>query len=148
METPYFQRSKMARSANFIKANSRLTVRVPVDVIIKRDECSQAVCNQAIFACIWTLCHIYCKDERLGIEGIAGGINLTQHLRTGTLIIPSMENHPHQTGGPCVLTRWWSLDAGRDRRGVSGWLSISTTADTSSLILVARNGCSAVFSPH
>lgn len=95
----------MARSANFIKANSRLTVRVPVDVIIKRDECSQAVCNQAIFACIWTLCHIYCKDERLGIEGVAGGINLTQHLGTGTLIIPSTENHPDQTGGPRALTR-------------------------------------------
>lgn len=148
METPYLQRSKMVRSANFIKDNSRLTVRVPVDVIIKRDECSQAVCNQAIFACIWTLCHIYCEDERLGIEGIAGSINLTQHLRTGTLIIPSMENHPHQTRGPHVHTRWWSLDAGRDRRGVSGWLSISTTADTSSLIPVAQNGCSTVFSPH
>lgn len=49
------------------------------------------------FACIWTLCHIYCKDERLGKEGIAGSINLTHHLRVGTLIIPSMENHPHQT---------------------------------------------------
>lgn len=95
METP--QRRKIVRSANFIKGNSRLTERVPLDVIIKRDEGLQAVCNQAVFACIWTLCHIYCKDERLGMEGIAGSINLTQHLRAGTLIIPSTENHPHQT---------------------------------------------------
>lgn len=79
------------RSANFIKGNSRLTERVPLDVIIKGDEGLQAVCNQAVFACIWTLCHIYCKDERLGMEGIAGSINLTQHLRAGALIIPSTE---------------------------------------------------------
>lgn len=62
-----------------------------MDVIIKRDQGLQAVCNQAVFARIWTLCHIYCKDERLGMEGIAGSINLTQHLRAGALIIPSME---------------------------------------------------------
>lgn len=86
-------------TANFIKANSHLTERVPLDVIIKRDDGLQAVCNQAVSACIWTLCHIYCKDERLGFEGMAGSINLTQHLRAGTLIITSMENHPH-------LTRW------------------------------------------
>lgn len=96
----------MVRAANFIKDNSRLTARVPLDVIIKRDERSQAVCNRAIFfARIWALCHFSCKDERLGIEGIASSINLTQHLRTGALIIPSMENHPHQTVGPRVHTR-------------------------------------------
>lgn len=79
----------MAQSLNFIKDNSRLTQRVPLDVIIKKDEGLQAVCNQAVFVCIWTLCHIYCKDERLGMVGRAGGINLTQHLRAGALIIPS-----------------------------------------------------------
>lgn len=88
------------RSANFIKGNSRLAERVTLDVIIKRDEGLQAVCNQPVFTYIWTLCHIYCKDERLGMEGIAGSINLTQHLRAGTLIIPSTENHPHQIQGP------------------------------------------------
>lgn len=77
-----------------------MTEREPLDVIIKRDEDMQAVPNQGVFTCIWTLCHIYCKDERLGVEGIAGSINLTQDLRVGTLIIPSMENHPHQTPGP------------------------------------------------
>lgn len=115
----------MVRSANFIKANSRLTVRVPLDVIIKRDECSQAVCNQAIFACIWTLCHIYRKDERLGIEGTVGSINLTQHLRTGTLIIPSMENHPHQTRAP-VCTRCvdhW-MQEGTEGELVGDWAQV------------------------
>lgn len=73
---------------------------MPLDVIIKRDEGLQAVCNQAVPACIWTLCHIYCKDERLGMEGIAGSINLTQHLRAGTLIIHLRENRPHQSAGP------------------------------------------------
>ena len=73
---------------------------MPLDVIIKRDEGLQAVCNQAVFACIWTLCHIYCKDERLGMEGIAGSINLTQHLRAGTLIIPSTEKSSSSDAGP------------------------------------------------
>lgn len=92
------------QSVNFIKDNSHLTERVPLDVIIKKDAGLQAVCNQAVFVCIWTLCHIYCKDERLGMEGIAGSINLTQHLRAGPLIIPSTENHPHQSPGPRVHT--------------------------------------------
>lgn len=98
------------RSANFIKGNSRLTERVPLDVIIKRDQGLQAVCNQAVFARIWTLCHIYCKDERLGMEGMAGSINLTQHLRADALITPSMEKSSSSYSGSTVCThgddRW------------------------------------------
>lgn len=106
METPYLalRGSRQCDRLISLRGNSRLTEKVPLDVIIKRDDGLQAVSNQAVFACIWTLCHIYCKDERLGMEGIAGSINLTQHLRTGTLIIPSTINHPHQTLGHSVHT--------------------------------------------
>lgn len=135
---------------NFIKRNSRLTERAPLDVIIKKDEGLQAVCNQffsLFFAFIWTLCHIYCKDERLGVEGIVGSINLTQNLREGTLIIPSTENHPHQTQA-AVHTHGdddWMQE--KDRRGVTGWLSRSATANTSSLIPQTWTQCLTVFCP-
>lgn len=134
------RRRQITRPDNFIKGSSHLTERLPLDVIIKRNDGLQAVCNQAVFACIWTLCHIYCKDERLGMEWMPGSINLTQHFRAGTLIIPSMENHAHHTQGHSVHTWRWSLDVGMDRGRVSGSLSTSTPANTSSLIQETWNG--------